>query len=121
MYMKQMATKAEEVAHPEIDTTVWVNADPDPIVRQKNHTGKTVLTKTTNPYHIVNSTIQTLKTGRTHLIESITTIGKDPEVIHLWEAMITKEIASQLRKIISARAGQTVEVTHFTLKLRLST
>ena len=78
-----MATEAEEVAHPETDATIQAKADPDPIAGQEKHTGKTVLTKTTDQDHIANNTIQTLKTGRTHLIGSITTLGKDSEVIHL--------------------------------------
>ena len=119
--MKQMATEAEEVAHPVRDAMIRVKADPDLIAGQEKHTAKTLLTKTTYQDHIINNTIQMLKTDRTHLIKGITTIGKDPEVIHLQEAMITKEIASQLRQIISARAGQTVEITHFTLNLMLST
>ena len=70
---------------------------------------------------MVKETIQTPKTDRTHLIKGITTIDKDLEVTHLQEAMITIEIASQIKEILSTRAGQIVEITHFIQKLMLST
>ena len=115
-----MATEAGEVAQTETDKTVWAKADLYPIAGQEKHTEKTVLTKTTNQDHTVNNTVQNPKTGIAHLIKGITTTGKDQEVIHLQEAMITTEIASQKREIISARAGQMVETTHFIQKLMLS-
>ena len=119
--MKQMATETEEVAHPVKDATIRIEVDPDPMVGQEIYTQTIVLTGATDHDCMVKDTIQTPKTDRTHLIKGITTTDKDLEVINLEEAMITTEIASQIREIISTRAGQIVETTHFTLKLMLST
>ena len=114
-------TIVEEIAHPETEAIVQAKVDPDPTVGQDINTKTIVLTRATDHDHMIKDTIQTPETDITHLITSTTTIGKDLEVIHLQEAMITKEVASQIREIISARAGQIVETIHFTLKFMLLT
>ena len=120
MFILQI-TILEGIAHPETGAIVQAKVDPDPTVGKDINTEKIVLTGATDHDCMVKDTIQTPKTDRTHLIKDITTIDKDLEVTHLQEAMITEEVASQIREIISTRAGQIVETTHFTLKLMLLT
>ena len=111
-------TIVEGIAHPETEAIVQDKVDIDLTAGQDRNTKTIVSIGATDHVHMIKDTIQTPETDITHLI---TTIGKDLEVIHLQEAMITTEVASQIGEIISTRAGQIEETTHFTLKLKLLT
>ena len=115
-----LITTVEEIAHPETEATVPVRVDQNLIAGQ----GKNIKTITSieiiGHTHMMENTPQTPDTDKIHLINNKRTIDKDLEVTHLLEAMITAEIASQIKEILSARVGQIVETTDFIRKLMLS-
>ena len=114
-------TTVEGIAHPETEATVQAKVDQDPTIDPDIYTENIVLTKARNNKNMIENTTQTPETDITHLIRSITTIDRDPEATHLLDTKITPEINPQKEETINTKAGQIVEVTHFTQRLMLLT
>ena len=112
-------TIVEGIAHPETEATVQAEVDHDPPVDQDINTETIVLTTATDNKNMIENTIQTPETDRTHLIKNITTIDRDLEATQLLETMIRPEEDPQTEETISPKAGHIVETTHFTQRLML--